>query len=163
MNWLFALMIFFTHLVFSGQDPQVTSDDKQIIIERHNFWRQQVGVGPIEWSEELAVVAARWGAHLKRDNCGFYHSDYRNYGENLFMGTSGYYTASDVVDSWGSEKSDYDYKKNKCRRGKMCGHYTQIVWASTTSVGCAKVTCNGSTIWVCEYDPPGNWVGERPY
>jgi hypothetical protein len=40
-------------------------------------------------------------------------------------------------------------------------------------VGCARRTCTtGSpfsggtgewTFWVCDYDPPGNWVGERPY
>jgi len=43
-----------------------------------------------------------------------------------------------VVDSWGSEKADYDYANNSCTPGKMCGHYTQMVWRATTTVGCAR-------------------------
>ena len=45
----------------------------------------------------------------------------------------------------------------------MCGHYTQIVWETTQKVGCAKIQCDGFDLWVCNYDPPGNWVGEKPY
>ena len=85
------------------------------------------------------------------------------HGENLWKGTTGYYTVGDAVDSWGNEKEFYNYNKNKCKSGEVCGHYTQIVWANTTKVGCAKMECDGFTTWVCEYDPPGNWVGEKPY
>ncbi|MEP2023182.1 CAP domain-containing protein, partial [Reichenbachiella sp.] len=67
------------------------------------------------------------------------------------------------VDSWGAEKQNYDYKKNKCETGKICGHYTQIVWKNTTEIGCAKTLCDGSVIWICNYNPPGNFVGQKPY
>lgn len=160
-GWVFCFLLAAQSLVLN-QDPQVTTEDRKVLIERHNYWREQVGIGPLEWSDELAQVAAKWGAQLKRKKCDFSHSDYP-YGENLWMGTTGYYTVTDVVDSWANERLDYNYEKNKCRRGKMCGHYTQIVWANTKKVGCAKVECDGNTIWVCEYDPPGNWVGEKPY
>jgi hypothetical protein len=23
--------------------------------------------------------------------------------------------------------------------------------------------CGNTEIWVCNYNPPGNWVGEKPY
>lgn len=44
------------------------------------------------------------------------------------------------------------------------GHYTQIVWASTTSVGCAVQYCEAGTLdseypgyfSVCNYWPAGN-------
>jgi len=47
----------------------------------------------------------------------------------------------------------------------MCGHYTQVVWRSTTTVGCAMAVCKDSQeqIWVCQYQKPGNWVGQKPY
>ena len=45
----------------------------------------------------------------------------------------------------------------------MCGHYTQIVWKTTTEFGCAKSICEGNVTWVCNYNPPSNWVGEKPY
>ena len=69
-----------------------------------------------------------------------------------------------MVDGWGSEVADYDYDANSCKPGRMCGHYTQLVWSSTERVGCGKGVCgDGSVIWACRYDPPGNWVGEWPY
>ena len=70
-----------------------------------------------------------------------------------------------VVEAWESEVADYDYESNSCVPGKMCGHYTQIVWADTERVGCAFRTCSedGSQVWVCNYYPAGNIVGEKPY
>lgn len=50
------------------------------------------------------------------------------------------------------------------------GHFSQIVWAATTHVGCATVKCSqglantGSDVspyfTVCNYSPPGNMGGE---
>jgi len=56
----------------------------------------------------------------------------------------------------------------------VCGHYTQVVWAETTSVGCGYAICNGRDLvpsWtgdnagylVCQYSPPGNFVNRAPY
>ena len=132
------------------------------VIQRHNYWRADVGVGEIEYSDELAEVAFAWAQQLKEKGCAFEHSG-NQYGENLFKGTKGYYTAADAIDSWASEKQYYNYDKNKCKSGEMCGHYTQIVWKNTTKVGCAQIECNGMITWVCNYDPPGNYVGEKPY
>ncbi|MDH5608729.1 MAG: CAP domain-containing protein [Cyclobacteriaceae bacterium] len=139
-----------------------TPEEIAVLLERHNFWRKEVGVPPLEWSDELANSANKWAVSLKNDNCGFYHSK-TEYGENLWSGTSGAFPVSEVVDSWADEQKDYNYEKNKCKTGKMCGHYTQVVWKNTQKVGCAKVNCKGMTTWVCQYDPPGNWVGKKPY
>ena len=47
----------------------------------------------------------------------------------------------------------------------MCGHYTQMVWQTSTKVGCAMAVCEDSQeqVWVCQYQPAGNWVGKKPY
>ena len=71
---------------------------------------------------------------------------------------------SKVVDSWGGEKGFYDHTSNRCRAGKVCGHYTQVVWRDSTEVGCGMAVCaNASQVWVCNYRPPGNYVGQKPY
>ncbi|KAJ6759314.1 hypothetical protein OIU74_025899 [Salix koriyanagi] len=46
-----------------------------------------------------------------------------------------------------------------------CGHYTQIVWRETKRIGCARVDCFGGrgVFMTCNYDPPGNYIGEKPY
>jgi pathogenesis-related protein 1 len=55
----------------------------------------------------------------------------------------------------------------------VCGHYTQIVWRSSQRLGCGVAVCTTGSPWgspspswtyvVCNYDPPGNYVGQRPY
>lgn len=150
--------------VLAQNSATLTSTEIQVLLDRHNFWRADVGVNEkLVWSDELATLAHDWAIELKRNNCGFEHRPNNEAGENLFKGTSGHYSAAYVVDAWGGEKEYYNYSKNKCKRGEMCGHYTQIVWKSTKKVGCAKISCDGFDIWVCNYDPPGNWVGEKPY
>ncbi|RHN71758.1 hypothetical protein MtrunA17_Chr2g0280301 [Medicago truncatula] len=95
-------------------------------------------------------------------DCQLIHSGGR-YGENL-AGSTGDLSGSDAVKLWVNEKADYDYNSNTCASGKVCGHYTQVVWRNSQRVGCAKVRCdnNRGTFITCNYDPPGNF-GEKPY
>jgi len=161
--FLIALLLFPASSINIEQRPNVTDEEKQLLIERHNYWRAEVGLAPLEWSNEMAALADDWARKLKDQKCAFKHRPNNNYGENLFWGTEGYYTAGDAVDSWGEEKADYNYSSNSCDPGEVCGHYTQIIWKNTTKFGCAKSICDGAVTWVCNYDPPGNYVGQKPY
>ncbi|CAN0891236.1 Pathogenesis-related protein 1 [Linum grandiflorum] len=39
-----------------------------------------------------------------------------------------------------------------------------MIWKQSTRIGCAKVVCrSGDTFVSCNYDPPGNFVGEKPF
>ena len=161
-----SLLAFYFSLLLvncvSAQTAKIaTEEEAQSLLATHNEWRAEVGVAPLTWSIALSESAKIWATTLEK-KCEFRHSQ-NNYGENLWRGTSGYFSPADAVNSWGSEKEDYNYSKNKCKTGKVCGHYTQIVWENTKSVGCATMNCDGMTTWVCQYDPPGNWVGEKPY
>lgn len=158
---MYILSFIFLFLQIDHQSTLPTEEEKTILLERHNFWRSEVGVAPLTWSDELAKSAASWAKKLKR-GCRFEHSKV-NYGENLWKGTTGAYPVEQVVDSWASERKDYNYEENTCKTGKVCGHYTQVVWKNTRQIGCAKIECDGMTTWVCQYDPPGNWVGQKPY
>ncbi len=164
MKTALTLILLVASLYITGgeQKPNVTDEEIEMLLDRHNAWRAEVGVPAVKWSDQLAVVADQWARTLNKQSCAWKHSQ-NGYGENLFRGTVGAYTAADAVDAWGSEKLDYNYAKNKCKPGKVCGHYTQMVWKGTTEVGCAKTICEGYVVWVCNYDPPGNWVGQKPY
>ncbi|CAA7393772.1 unnamed protein product [Spirodela intermedia] len=86
------------------------------------------------------------------------------YGEKLFLGRSTSVTGTVAVQAWVGEKQYYNYVSNTCATGKVCSHYTQVVWNVSINLGCARVTCNsGSVIVICNYDPPGNFPGVRPY
>jgi hypothetical protein len=42
-------------------------------------------------------------------------------------------------------------------------HYTQMIWRDTTALGCGEAICDKTLIVACNYDPPGNYIGRRPY
>ncbi|KAJ6302652.1 hypothetical protein OIU77_016689 [Salix suchowensis] len=84
------------------------------------------------------------------------------YGENLAWGSPDL-AGTAAVKMWADERANYDYNSNSCVGGE-CLHYTQVVWRNSVRLGCAKVRCsNGGAIISCNYDPPGNYNGQRPF
>ena len=134
----------------------------QQMLDAHNTWRKRTGVPPLTWSPQLAVYAQEWANTLVREN-RFEHRKNSRYGENLAWASGQQLSPERVVTMWGEEVKDYNYAANSCKPGKMCGHYTQVVWRNTKQVGCGMARGNGKEIWVCNYNPPGNYVGQRPY
>lgn len=136
------------------------------ITAAHERVRAGLGIAPLEWSPELARYAQRWADRLKQRGCDLQHRphtgpDAQKYGENIFSATGQSPGAAEVVDTWAAEVAGYDAKKNRCKG--VCGHYTQIVWRATQRLGCAMASCGDTEVWVCNYDPPGNFIGQRPY
>jgi pathogenesis-related protein 1 len=130
------------------------------MLAAHNAVRAHLGIPPLEWSGRLADQAQSWANRLLTSN-RFAHRADHFYGENLFEIAGASASPEQVVDAWAAESRDYDYAANRCR--KVCGHYTQLVWATTKAVGCGVARNSRREIWVCNYDPPGNYVGKRPY
>lgn len=120
---------------------------------------------PMRWSASAQALAEDWAAR-----CNFMHRDPNTLGENLSAATREF-TATEVVNLWAGERVDYTYATDTCRTGRACGHYTQIVWRSSVGLGCAQQRCStgnplGNGAWyfiVCNYDPPGNFIGQKPY
>lgn len=138
----------------------------QELLAAHNSLRSAVGVPPLTWSVALAAKAQAWANKLAEKNRGdqwvLQHS---GPAENLAGGfISADSPAQRVLRGWGDEKANFDPNTRLCISGKVCGHYTQVVWRKTTQVGCGvAVNPNGKYILVCNYDPPGNYIGEPAY
>jgi pathogenesis-related protein 1 len=164
-------------LMLCAAGAQADAVDSAAMVAAHNKWRAQVGVGALSYSPELAASAQAWANELKQTNqCRMRHSSPQGrYGENLYWASALVWSdgrrelqkvpSAKPVDSWGSEKRDYNHAKNSCTPGKMCGHYTQMVWRTSTKVGCAMAVCGDSQeqVWVCQYQPAGNVEGRKPY
>jgi pathogenesis-related protein 1 len=151
--------------------------DEAAMVTAHNKWRAAVGVPPLHYSPALEASAQAWAEHLQaRNRCQPQHSaPHGKYGENLYWASAIRWsdgrrevqqvTPQMVVDSWAGERADYNHADNRCKPGKVCGHYTQVVWKNTREVGCGHAVCRDSKdqIWVCQYAPPGNVIGAKPY
>ncbi len=158
------------------------------ITAAHNVVRAAVdsntSLPPLVWSDKLAQYAQQWADELATTSCSSPHHRTSEelqavgYGENLasFDSSAGGSTEQQAVSAWASEKSCYTFGKlmttDQCDtacytalHSDGCGHYTQIVWRKSTSLGCGVATCqNGKEdIWICNYSPPGNYVGQNPY
>jgi pathogenesis-related protein 1 len=149
----------------------------QALVNAHNRYRAEVGAPALVWDDRLAAYAQAWADRLAKRPGQLAHRSGKDakegYGENLayrwWSGTRpSNYTPEGIMAQWGEEKSYYQPGKPypNCCRGGECGHYTQIIWAKTQRVGCGMVEYSHKggkgEVWVCNYDPPGNWLNQSP-
>lgn len=160
---------------------QLSGDDKQLILSYHETIRANafgnVAETKLTWDNKLEQVAQNWA-----NQCRWMHNAGRN-ADYVAQGGSGYigenlafytypssYTPLDMLRSWANEKNDFTYP-NGCAPGKICGHYTQMVWKSTSRIGCGLATCPSlagipyanTRLLVCNYAPAGNYISQPPY
>ena len=152
-----------------NNNPSTSFFNKQLALDAHNMLRSQVGVPPLVWSDDLAARAQQWANKVASKNMGdafvLEHSQ-SNFGENIAGGfVTGDSPEKRIQQGWGeAEKVNFNTATRQCFGGKTCGHYSQIVWRNTARVGCAvAANPNGKYILVCNYDPPGNYVGQPAY
>nr|XP_046252374.1 peptidase inhibitor 16-like [Scatophagus argus] len=158
-------------LAVPGAWSFLSEEQEELLVELHNHYRGQVSPSasamlPLRWDPSLKLIAEGYAA-----KCIWNHNpELEDTGENLFAG-SGPLDLPEALEKWFLEHLDYDFQNNSCDEDKMCGHYTQMVWADTHRVGCAFHLCNNMegldwervSFLVCNYYPAGNYEGERPY
>lgn len=88
-----------------------------------------------------------------------YHRPNNKYGENIYWVSSGTPDGTEASKAFYSEIKDYDF--DKAQFSLATGHFTQLVWRSSQSLGIGVATSStGGTYVVANYDPPGNYVGK---
>ncbi len=165
--WALALLAGSAAVISQGQAANAAialSNEEQIWLDTHNTARARYGRAPLIWDEGLARDARLWARHLARTQSFEHSSDDNGQGENLWMGTRGAFPSAHMVQNWVDE--DRYFKSgtfpNVSTTGNWAdvGHATQLLWPSTTHVGCAKASSASDDYMVCRYAPPGNWIGE---
>ena len=142
---------------------------QSILLRAHNDERGARGLPPLAWSADLANSAGRsaaaliatgepLAAHRRRGVV-------RAYGENLWLGSRGAYDYTHMVSRWLDERSHYanGAVPNISNSGNWAdaGHYSQIIWRTTTRMGCAIASSYRLDVLICQYDPPGNVAGHN--
>jgi len=144
------------------------------------------------WDPALASVAQTYAetcqwTHNSQRKAQFYASSGQTMwydstdigvGENLYGFAPGSYDGASVIygmGAWYNEYPNWNYTSSypgTCKSGKVCGHFTQLVWGNSRYLGCGIAYCpNGLTGWttqsatvvVCDYWPPGNYGGRSVY
>jgi Cysteine-rich secretory protein family len=136
------------------------------LIAAQNRARAAYGSPPLVWNDALAVSALAYARVLAREN-RFAHDPQRGakvrQGENLWMGTRGAFDYATMATNWIDERKDFKPGRfpDVSRTGNwgVVGHYTQVVWPGTTSVGCALASNADDDFLVCRYLPAGNVFG----
>ncbi|XP_029000305.1 C-type lectin domain family 18 member A-like isoform X2 [Betta splendens] len=139
--------------------------DHSHIVAQHNRLRSRVepmaaNMQKMEWDEDLASLAAQRAATCHSDPSP-HQPPLHHIGWNTHYSAYGSHPFYDVIDSWFEEGRDFLYATGQCKANATCQHYTQLVWATSSRVGCASQTCpKGGEVWttfVCAYHPGGNW------
>nr|QNH72467.1 toxin candidate TRINITY_DN13476_c0_g1_i1 [Pachycerianthus borealis] len=149
------------------------SVDSASCLGSHNNKRALHSTTPsLTWSSSIASAAETYALEMATNGV-FQHSG-SSYGENLYWKQSTVAgTCENAVDSWYSEEQYYDYSTGTQKSGyesEAIGHFTQVVWKSTSEVGVGiaikkTTTKNGCQIYyetyiVGQYNPSGNWGGQ---
>jgi hypothetical protein len=137
------------------------------LLAAHNRERARVGAAPLQWDANLAAHAASYGpvlaslrhlVHSPRD-------ERPGERENLAMAWHGTLTPEQLVDMWSREKlllgpgSVLFPGTSRTGQWQDIAHYTQMVWPTTTRVGCAIFSADWDYL-ICRYSPPGNIDGK---
>jgi uncharacterized protein YkwD len=142
-------------------------EETNALLSLHNKERARLSLPPLVWDTKLAHTARRYAKKLA-DEDKFEHAPQSPgddaQGENLWMGTRGFYKWNDMVGSWIEERAftRSGIFPNVSVTGNWTdvGHYTQVISAKTKYVGCGLERNAQDEFLVCRYFPAGNEYGE---
>jgi uncharacterized protein YkwD len=150
------------------------ADYQAAIIHHHNKIRANHDAAPLTWDSDCEA-----NARIAAKRCNFKHFIPQGAGEgqNLYT-TSGpaFNVTGGITQSWyngelAAMQSWFGKPSIPHDVFEKVGHLTQLVWKSTTKVGCVTIDCGGAMTvndvpsslnkyTVCNYAPAGNYAGE---
>jgi len=153
------------NLAISVNDYENNTAAQTAILNYHNTKRVIVNDSNVVWNNDLAEQASDWAQKCRIDNSN------TTQGENIYS-CKNTCTFNTAVSSWYAEISNFNCTAKRCiDTTKRCDQYLQMMFVSTTKIGCAVATCNNTnslysnTNWlsmVCRYSPK-RLPGTRPF
>jgi len=136
---------------------------REAMMRGHDRARAEAGVPPLTWDPALVASARAYAEELARSGRFEHSAQLRGRfpeGENLWRGTRGDYTYSEMIGHWVAERAMFKRGPapnfSVTGRGGDVTHYAQIIWRTTRSVGCATASNARDDVLVCRYSPAGN-------
>jgi len=142
---------------------------REAMMSAHNRARAAAGVAPLVWDATLAASARGYAEDLAKSGRFEHSAQLRGpspEGENLWTGTRGAYAYAEMIGHWLAERPMFKRGPapnfSTTGRGGDVSHYTQIIWRTTSAVGCAMAGNARDDVLVCRYSPAGNVIGRDP-
>ena len=151
----------------SPAEAQRLTQVESSMLSAHNRHRTAVGAPGLVWDATLAANARRYSAQMAQGGRLVHSAPAQRVGqgENIAYGSASTYTPAALINAWAAEKRFFKpgIFPNVSTTGNWASvaHYTQIIWPTTTKVGCGVTLSRGINWLVCRYAPPGNVVGKR--
>ena len=137
--------------------------DFRTILNVHNQLRGEVGARPLRWNPALAEHAQQY-ANILAETGKAQHSSRvgrENERENIVVGRPSGISQIQMVQIWVNERRFFrpgTFPDVCSGDWSQCGHYTQMIWPTTTDLGCGYARGRFDA-FVCRYSPPGNRDG----
>jgi hypothetical protein len=138
---------------------------ERTFLDAQNAARAAVGAQPLAWNQQLAQHAAEWARQMAQTR-QLNHAPREGRGterENLLSAPIGY-SPQQMIQLWTKERSHFVPgifpNVSNTGDGNDVLHYTQIIWPTTTEVGCGMAPGGGFNWVVCRYNPGGNKDGK---
>ena len=146
-------------LLFTIIAIPVNSLNNRIAINYMNTFRTRHDVPKLKHNKTISKYSENWAQHIL-DTGRFEHSSGFEYGENIaYTYSLDHYKAFvRVTNLFYNEIEYYDYSDPKF--DYQTGHFTQLVWKSSTQVGIGMVSNETISVLVVNFYPPGNYQGE---
>jgi glioma pathogenesis-related protein 2 len=153
--------------VKTGFSDETGQDFLNSIVDSVNQYRTKHGAPPVRLDPELVSYAKSRAEHVA-DKGELIHDGTQGYGENLSWQASSGPTlgsATGATDSWYNEVKDYNFKDLASNDLNKTGHFTQLVWKGSTTIGAGRVCGkNADSPWhetyiAMVFSPAGNMTG----
>ncbi|XP_009196957.2 C-type lectin domain family 18 member A isoform X2 [Papio anubis] len=139
-----------------------------LLLSLHNRLRSWVqppaaDMRRLDWSDSLAQLAQARAALCGTPTPSLASAPWRTLqvGWNVQLLPAGSASFVEVVSLWFAEGQRYSHAAGECARNATCTHYTQLVWATSSQLGCGRHLCSADQAvieaFVCAYSPGGNW------
>ncbi|KAL5290195.1 glipr2 family protein [Megaselia abdita] len=131
-------------------------------LRAHNEFRNKHGVKSLKINVRLCKFAEEWAINLA-SRVNPIHRSNSPYGENIFCTWSNsphgiVVDGKEPVEHWYGEVETHIFNKEPTTL--RTGHFTQVVWKDSKELGVGKARSKtGQVVIVCNYDPPGNFIG----